>query len=137
MEIYKSKMSKGFFIALVLLFIYLGYMMITESDGFWISLFCLLLYVLFFYNILSLRYIVNNKVLEVKAKIFYHKKIEIKSIRKIEETNTMNSAPANSFDRIEIIYNKFDSIIISPENKQQFIESLLVINPDIKVKYKK
>ena len=49
----------------------------------------------------------------------------------------MNSAPANSFDRIEIIYNKFDSIIISPENKQQFIESLLVINPDIKVKYKK
>lgn len=137
MEIYKSKMSKGFFIALVLLFIYLGYMMITESDGFWISLFCLLLYVLFFYNILSLRYIINNKVLEVKAKIFYHKKIEIKSIRMIEETNTMNSAPANSFDRIEIIYNKFDSIIISPENKQQFIESLLVINPDIKVKYKK
>ena len=85
MEIYKSKMSKGFFIALVLLFIYLGYMMITESDGFWISLFCLLLYVLFFYNILSLRYIINNKVLEVKAKIFYHKKLRLNRLERLKK----------------------------------------------------
>ena len=59
--------------------------------------------------------------------VFYLKSIDIKSIRKIEETNTIISASANSFDRL----------VVSPENKEQFIEDLLAINPEIEVKYKK
>lgn len=111
--------------------------MIIEPVGFWIILICLIFCVVFFYNIFSLRYTIENKKLIVTAKVFYHKSIDIKSIRKIEETNTIISAPANSFDRLEIIYNKFDSIVVSPENKQQFIEDLLAVNPEIEVKYRK
>lgn len=136
-KMYKSKMSKGLIIVLVLLFLYIVYQMITEPVGFWIILICLIFVVVFFYNILSLRYTIENKKLIVTTKIFYHKSIDIKSIRKIEETNTIISAPANSFDRLEIIYNKFDSLIVSPENKQRFIEDLLAIHPEIEVKYKK
>lgn len=136
-KIYKSKMSKGLIISLVLLFLYVVYQMITEPVGFWIILICLIFVVVFFYNILSLRYTIENKKLIVTTKIFYHKSIDIKSIRKIEETNTIISAPANSFDRLEIIYNKFDNLVVSPENKQRFIEDLLAIHPEIEVKYKK
>lgn len=136
-KMYKSKMSKGLIISLVLLFLYVVYQVITEPVGFWIILICLIFVVVFFYNILSLRYTIENKKLIVTTKIFYHKSIDIKSIRKIEETNTIISAPANSFDRLEIIYNKFDNLVVSPENKQRFIEDLLAIHPEIEVKYKK
>jgi|SRR5690554_117718 len=136
-KIYKSKMSKGLIVVFVLLFIYIGYQMIIEPMGFWIILICLIFCMVFFYNILSLRYTIDNESLIVTTKVFYHKSIDIKSIRKIEETNTIISAPANSFDRLEIIYNKFDSLVVSPENKQRFIEDILAIHPEIEVKYKK
>lgn len=136
-KMYKSKMSKGLIIVLVLLFIYIGYQMIIEPMGFWIILICLISCMVLFYNILSLRYTIENNMLIVTTKVFYQKSIDIKSIRKIEETNTIISASANSFDRLEIIYNKFDSLIVSPENKQRFIEDLLAIHPEIEVKYKK
>ena len=136
-KIYKSKMSKGLIISLVLLFLYIVYQMITEPVSFWIILICLIFCMVFFYNILSLKYTIDNESLIVTTKVFYHKSIDIKSIRKIEETNTIISAPANSFDRLEIIYNKFDSLVVSPENKQRFIEDILAIHPEIEVKYKK
>lgn len=136
-KIYKSKMSKGLIISLVLLFLYIVYQMITEPVGFWIILICFIFVGVFFYNVLSLRYIIENKKLVVTTRFFYHKSIDIMSVRKIVETNTIISAPANSFDRLEIIYNKFDSVVVSPENKQQFIKDLLAIHPEIEVQYKK
>ena len=102
-------MNKGLIVVFVLLFIYIGYQMIIEPMGFWIILICLIFCMVFFYNILSLKYTIDNESLIGTTKVFYHKSIDIKSIRKIEETNTIISAPANSFDRLEIIYNKFDS----------------------------
>ncbi|MFC3199468.1 PH domain-containing protein [Parapedobacter deserti] len=51
----------------------------------------------------------------------------------IEETRTLISAPAPSLDRLEIFYNKFDSIVISPKDKQGFIADLLKLNPEIEV----
>jgi hypothetical protein len=41
------------------------------------------------------------------------------------------SSPALSLDRIEIFYNKFDSVIISPKNKADFVAELKSINPAI------
>ena len=45
--------------------------------------------------------------------------IDIKSIRKIIETYNPLSSPAASIDRLEIFYNKFDSILISPKDKKE------------------
>ena len=63
--------------------------------------------------------------------------IEIKTIRKITETYNPLSSPAASIDRIEIFYNKFDSVLISPKKKKEFIEDILKINPNIEVIYRK
>lgn len=61
-------------------------------------------------------------------------KIEIKNIRKIYKTRNLLSSPALSIDRIAIVYNKYDEILISPKDKVQFVEDLLKINPDIEIK---
>jgi len=38
-----------------------------------------------------------------------------------------------SLDRIAIVYNTYDEVLISPQNKKEFIEELLRINPYIQV----
>jgi len=63
-------------------------------------------------------------------------KIPISSINTIKETDNIISSPAASLDRLEIFYGKYDSIIISPMDKNEFIQDLLKINPNIEVDYK-
>ncbi len=65
--------------------------------------------------------------------IVWYIKIDIHSVRKIYKTHNPLSSPALSLDRIAIVYNKFDEILISPKNKKEFIEELLKINPNIEV----
>jgi hypothetical protein len=78
-------------------------------------------------------YSVDGKVLTVKSSIFYNKTIDIKTIRKIVETRNPISSPAASLDRLEIYFNKFDSVIISPKEKEEFINHLQQLKPDIEV----
>ena len=59
--------------------------------------------------------------------------IDIKSIKKLRATKTLLAGPALSIDRIEIQYKRYDSVIVSPKEKNKFIESLLSKNKLIKV----
>ena len=60
-------------------------------------------------------------------------KIDIHSIKKVYRTNNPLSSPALSLDRIAIVYNKYDEILISPKDRSAFIAELLSINPNIEV----
>lgn len=60
-------------------------------------------------------------------------KIDIHSIKKVYRTNNPLSSPALSLDRIAIVYNKYDEILISPKDRSAFIAELLSINPTIEV----
>lgn len=81
-------------------------------------------------------YVIDRQKLIIKCGFIINTSVDILSIRKISETNSIMSAPAASFDRLEILYNKFDTVLISPKNKAGFIEALKVINPQIEVKVK-
>jgi Bacterial PH domain len=74
--------------------------------------------------------------------------INIHSIQSVKPTNNPLSSPALSIDRLEIQYNKTNKkgglqsnksvwssgmALISPKDKQKFIEELLKVNPDIDV----
>lgn len=85
----------------------------------------------------TMRYVIDDEYLSIRTKFFPSQKVALQNIRKIEESNSILAAPAFSFDRLEIIYNKYDSILVSPENKEQFIADLLNVNPEIEIKYKK
>ncbi|MNT89404.1 hypothetical protein D3C72_2301220 [compost metagenome] len=81
-------------------------------------------------------YTIENEKLYIKSGFLVNISLEIKQIKKISETNTIMSAPAVSFDRLEILYNKFDTVVISPKEKVQFIEAIKKINPQVEVKLK-
>ena len=69
-------------------------------------------------------YTIAGNVLKVRYGIIINKTIEISSIKKIVPTRDMRSAPALSTDRVEIFYNQYDSVLISPEDQAEFVERL-------------
>jgi hypothetical protein len=89
------------------------------------------------YLFLTTKYAILDNELTIKCGFLYHQKIQIDTITKIIETNNPLSSPATSLDRIDIRFKKSGSVMISPKEKQAFIDHLLSINPSIEVKYKK
>jgi len=75
-------------------------------------------------------------LLRIKSGIFVNKLVPIDTIHKITETDSLESSPANSLDRLELRYNKFERIIISPKDKINFIKKLTELNTEIEVRLK-
>lgn len=103
----------------------------------WIPFFInLLLYVSVVYLMASIKYEINDSQLiihQAMGKMV----IDINTIKSIEPTHTILSAPASSLDRLRISYNKYDDVVISPRRKEEFIQHLLSINPQIELVEKK
>lgn len=78
----------------------------------------------------KIKYVIDGQILKI-----WSIKVEIKSIKRIYKTRNPLSSPALSLDRIAIVYNKYEEVLISPKNKQEFVEELLKINPDILVEF--
>ena len=92
-----------------------------------VSLFC-------FWILLDTNYKIDNThVYYVSGPI--RGKIEIASIRKIEYQKGLYSKsflkPSLDYNGIYIYYNKFDDIYISPKKRDEFVNFLLTINPNI------
>ena len=134
MKNYKSKLGLELIIPISLIFGYALFELITEKS--WIGVFIISLTILFIlYTFLSINYKIEKENLNVKCTFLVNENIEINTIRKITETYNPLSSPAASIDRIEIFYNKFEGVLISPKKKKEFIEDILKINPNIEVIY--
>ena len=94
----------------------------------------LILFILYLF--INTEYLISGENLNIKSGFLVNENININSIRKLSETNNTISSEAASIDRIEILYNKFDTILVSPKDKYEFIESLTEINKNIEVKLK-
>jgi len=136
MKKYKSKISWKLIAFLAVMFSFIGFEVVTNPIN-WLALIVLLLCLLFIIHLFtSISYTIIEDELKVKAGFLVNTKIPISFIHKIKETNNLISSPAASLDRLEIFYGKYDSIIISPMDKNEFIQDLLKINPNIEVDYK-
>ncbi len=92
----------------------------------------MILIVLFLYFLLNLTYyVITDSELQVRS-FFFKWNIRIDAIKKIFETNNMLSSPALSLDRLMIIYEDGKKIMISPINKNEFLNDLASQNPDLK-----
>lgn len=131
MKIYKSKID--WWLGLVLVYpIFRSIVSIIEGE--WLGYFGIVLCLLFIVFISkSTRYIIAENQLIVKCMFIVNDRIEISKIRKIEKTNSVLSSPALSLDRIAIKFNKYDEVYISPKERQNFLNDLLQINPNIEV----
>ena len=75
----------------------------------------------------SIRYIINDKWLFVKYCHFYTQKFCIEDIKSIKKTRTILSAPAASFDRLELNFGNA-IVVISPKDKIDFINTIKEIS---------
>ncbi|MCQ6957872.1 PH domain-containing protein [Mucilaginibacter aquariorum] len=129
-KVYPSK--KGFIIYVVI-----ALLIIIEISYFFHNLYlpaivCLALTgVIVFPIVFNTCYTISNNILKVKSGFLLNRSIPIESIKKIVPCHTILSAPALSFDRLEVFYNKYDSVVISPVKKDDFIADLQKINPAI------
>ncbi|MDP3516261.1 MAG: PH domain-containing protein [Pseudohongiella sp.] len=75
--------------------------------------------------LLSTSYTLSERTLLVKSGPFKWR-VPIKQITSITPTSSPLSSPALSLDRLRIDYGRCESIMISPKNKEQFIQDLNV-----------
>ncbi|MFD2908942.1 PH domain-containing protein [Flavobacterium ardleyense] len=134
---FKSKIGAALAITLIVVLGSIVILAITSETS-WPGVFILLGMISFIIHLfLTTYYIVKSEHLQIKSGFLINITVDINTIRKIIETNSILSAPAMSLDRLEIIYNKYDSVLISPKEKAEFIKKMLDINPNIEVNHKK
>lgn len=137
MKTHYSKIGMELVVPLVLIFGTVLVLIINEKPN-WIAIAILLPVILFVVHMfLTTKYTIEGDKLVIKCGFLYHKTIDINTIRRIAETNNLLSSPATSLDRLEILYGKFDSVLISPRRKAEFINDIKRINPGIEVKLTK
>ena len=81
------------------------------------------------------KYYIRDEYVVIKG-IFKDTLIPIASITSVRPTRNPISAPALSIDRLEINHGKYEFALISPLEKERFMEELLKINPQIKMNKK-
>ncbi|MCP4974938.1 MAG: PH domain-containing protein [Maribacter sp.] len=135
MKKYPSKISYGlpFFILAVLI----GTTIPTIFKPVWIGLLINTVVLLFTLHLfLNTYYVIDGEFLIVKSGMMFNKKVDINSVKNIKETKTIISAPALSFDRLEVNWGKYTGVVISPKDKKRFIDHMTRINPLIDVPIK-
>ena len=127
MKVFKSKIDWWLVVLVLVIF---GYPIIDGilSKEYVLSLVFGLILVVFYFLSKTIRYKIDSENL-----IIWNTKINIHSIRKIYRTNNPLSSPALSLDRIAVVYNTYDEVLISPREREEFIQELLKINPNIEV----
>lgn len=92
-----------------------------------LGIFALIMYLLYDTN-----YTITQGSLKVHSGFIVNKNIPIAEIKSIKKTDSILSAPAASLtDRIEVFYGNSKSIVISPKDKQGFVDELLQQNSGI------
>lgn len=135
MKVFRSKF--GYEIILFVSIIFLITLFIPSEDSnpakqwFFMVLSWGLVIILIIYLNLNTKYIIQNGFLIVKCGFLVNKKYEINKIKSIAKSYNLISAPAPSLDRIELKYERFDELILSPKDKNAFAEELVKINPGI------
>ncbi len=122
--IYPSAISWGLWIPVYALIIGQGIFMAgTVSWAFLIFHFSLAILIYFF--VVRIKYELDDEKLVIFMGPIRYKTIDIQSIRKMELSNNPLSSPAASLKRIAIHYKKWGYVLISPKNREAFIQDVL------------
>ncbi|MFA1822518.1 PH domain-containing protein [Virgibacillus oceani] len=106
---------------------------ITVINVFFTLLFAIILPIFVLWMWLTTFYVIEANNLVIKCGP-YKKKVSFDSIKSVKKTTSSLSSPALSLKRLEIEYGVYDSVLISPYDRDEFIEILSKHCPHIKVK---
>lgn len=133
---YRSKISLLFVLAL-LLYKY-GFLMFLFSKSLLFAVGYLLFTAIFLIPpFLNTYYKIVQDKLWIQSGWLYKKSIDIQKIRKVTSSRAIVSAPALSLQRLEIFYNAYDSVLVSPKKEAEFLNALTQLNPLIEIDLKK
>ena len=136
-KVYQSKIGLELAIPLIVIFGTVLFLAINEKPS-WLGVGFLLSIILFVvHTFMTTYYTIAGDHLIIRCGFLFNQTIDIKTIKKITETNNPMSSPAISLDRLEIKYAKFDSVLISPKLKREFIAEITSLNPDVEIQLKK
>lgn len=134
-KIYKSKIGMELVIPLTI--ILGGTTILMALENAWPGLVINFTVIVFlWYTFTNTYYSINNGHLTVKCGFLVNETINIDSIKSLRETRNPLSSAAVSLDRLEVAYNKYDIVLISPKEKFEFIRHIQTINPDVEIKYR-
>lgn len=136
MKVYKSKLGLEFIIPITIVLAWILYQSILDKKWM-ITISCLMVAIFISHMFYTTEYRIEKGNLKIKCGFFLYSKIEIQTIRKISDTNDASSSPATSIDRLEIRFDKYKTVLVSPKDKKGFIDSLLEVNPSIEVECRK
>lgn len=91
--------------------------------------------ILFMWSWFSTKYIVGEETITIRSGLV-KKRIFIRDIKQISNTKNPIAAHALSLDRLEIVYGAHKTEVISPKDKDQFINLVKRKNSNIKMKKK-
>ncbi|MEK4863892.1 PH domain-containing protein [Bacillus sp. FSL E2-8895] len=106
---------------------------IFAGREYFLLFFTIPLAILFSWSWFSTKYIVKEEIIIITSGPV-KKRIFIRDIKRISNTKNPIAAYALSFDRLEIVYGSYETEIISPKNKEQFINLVKSKNPHIEIK---
>ncbi len=86
----------------------------------------------FLWMFLTTSYVLDDNSLTVKYGPF-RKVILLSAVKSAKKTRNPLSSPAFSLKRIEIVYNRYDFVLISPEDRDAFLKALAERCPNAKV----
>jgi len=135
-KVHKSKIGPEVAIPIMLI---LGIVLFVTviSEKRWAALLILLPVIFLLTHLfLTTTYTICGNLLKIRCGFLFNKEIDIRSIVKITETNNPLSSPATSLDRLEILFGANNSVLISPKNKEAFINDILSINAAVEIKLK-
>ena len=89
-------------------------------------------FLIYLYRVTRYELTGDNK-LRIRIGFLYSKEIAVQTIRKIKPIRNILASPALSRDRLEIFFNRYESVMISPNQKSDFINQLKQRNPRIRV----
>ncbi len=133
-KIYKSKVAL-WLVATIIVVVIFSIMPLMIIDFSWIPVVVTVLIIacaLYYMYSITYEIVSGTRTLTVKCGFWQKTQYNIGEINKIKRTTVTESAPAASLDRIAIYFNNQKiPLIISPENKEEFIKDLKALNPDI------
>ncbi|ADK03948.1 TPA: PH domain-containing protein [Bacillus anthracis] len=106
---------------------------IFAGREYFLLFFTIPLAILFMWSWFSTKYIVGEETITIRSG-FVKKHIFIRDIKQISNTKNPIAAYALSFDRLEIVYGAHQTEIISPKDKEQFINHVKNKNPHIEIR---
>lgn len=133
-EKFVSKKDLSLLLPVVVIFVIVMILLLWPPVA-WIPLLVVFLGALYFIQMWAATYyIISEKELIINCGLFYRKTIAVADIERILPIKSMESAPALSFDRLEISFGNKQKVLISPMEQRNFTNRLQEMNPQIVIK---